>query len=424
MKKRRNVIRATVVAGMMGALICCAQPEEAAENIELQEVTRLLPQNAEKIQYSTKQSYQVVQDFAMSLFREKMNTPNVVLSPVSAYIALSMVGAGAEGATAEQFERIMGKQQDMLALSAKMTWELEREESQFVMALANSAWLDDEFTVNEEWTNKISGLQNIEAFQMDVSSQKAMSAMNQWIEEKTGGMIQQMLSQPMAANTRLVLFNTLYFHGEWRMKFMPQLTTQKTFYVSESENIQVPMMLQNTKNIMYMRNEELEGVLLPYQNDNAAFVAIRATKGDIRAILADLSFSELNHLINDAEYVSMNLELPKFEVTFDEELNDSLVQMGLTNVFNEERAELSGLGTSAYGYNLYVDTVRQKAVVKVDEDGTEAAIATEVAVADTTALIENPVEVIFDEPFFYMVIDMHSSLPLFIGIMDNPLVVE
>ena len=95
--------------------------------------------------------------------------------------------------------------------------------------------------------------------------------------------------------------------------------------------------------------------------------------------------------------------------------------MGLQTAFDEDNADFTDLGTNRQDGNLYIGLVRQKANIRLDEKGTEAAAATEVAMVEATSLdIEQPVNVTFDQPFLYMIMDMDNQIPLFIGIIDNP----
>ena len=119
---------------------------------------------------------------------------------------------------------------------------------------------------------------------------------------------------------------------------------------------------------------------------------------------------------------NINLKLPKFEVEFDKELNETLQNMGIKLAFDNEQADFTSIGFTDNGLPLYISLVRQKAVVKLDEEGTEAAAVTMVVMNEcaSTESTEKPIEVFFDEPFLYMIMDMESRTPLFMGVMDDP----
>lgn len=370
-------------------------------------------------------TYQPVRDFAFTLFKENRDETNPAVSPVSAYIALAMAGAGAEGNTRQQFYDVLGKEGQMSVLSDSMMNLLPQKTEVLTVELANSAWLDDEFTVADEWVGELVSLYDAQVFQTDVSTQTAMNAMNKWVEENTHGQIKQMIGQPFEKETRLVLFDTLYFDGKWQNPFMMETTYEEEFHVSDTETVQVPMMHQHNQFYECFENDYIKGIVMPYQDTKLAFVGILPQgNADIRERLT-LTAEGLSDIIGDRQSRSVFLKLPKFEVSFDWVLNDALIQMGLTDAFDKEKADFSGIGTTDTGYPIYISEVRQKAVVKVDEEGTEAAAATELVFAEATAMLpEEPLEMYFDKPFLYLIMDMDTELPLFMGIMDNPVAAE
>ena len=393
------------------------------ENVE--EVVELSKENSQDvvdIDYNIA-TYQPVQEFGFSLFKENIQETNPVLSPVSAYIALTMASEGAEGNTKQEFQNVLGAKEDMTVMSYSMMHTLPQDTESLTVELANSAWIDNEFTVKDEWIGKITSFYDAQAFQTDVSSVEAMNAINEWVESNTHELIQQMIEKPLEKETRMVLFNTLYFNGKWQNPFMLETTFEEEFHVSDSETIQVPMMHQYDENYEFFENDYLKGIVMPYRDGNLSFVAM-LPQGDrtIREVAANLSASGLSDILSERAYQIVNIKLPKFEVSFDKILNESLQDMGLVDAFDEEKADFSSIGTTDSGYPIYISLVRQKAVVKVDEEGTEAAAATEVAIMESAALLEEePIEMYFDQPFLYMIMDMETELPLFMGIMDNPM---
>lgn len=115
----------------------------------------------------------------------------------------------------------------------------------------------------------------------------------------------------------------------------------------------------------------------------------------------------------------IDLKLPKFEVVFDKMLNESLINMGLDKCFDMENADFTFMGKSQRGEKLYVKLMRQKSKIIVNEQGTEAAAVSELLGAPRAVLKTK--KLYFNEPFFYMIMDMNTEVPLFIGILDNPI---
>ncbi len=371
------------------------------------------------------ESNENIQNFSYSLLSQTLNDKNPVLSPLSAYLALSMVGCGADGATKDEFYEVLGA--DMMAISDDTMNRLPTKGDLLNISIANSVWIDDEFTVNDTWIGTIKSLMDAEAFQTDLSTAETMTHINRWIDTNTNGLIDKMLEKPLDSETRIALLNTVYFKGKWQFPFKFTDTYKETFYINRAQNTteQVDMMNMYLKEIAYLSNDFTEGVILPYQNnnnENLAFIALKPTdESSIRDVYHKLTKTVINDLIGNKQTRRVNLKLPKFEITFDIELNESLKNMGLQDCFDEVKANFNQMGQTKTGYNLYISLVRQKAKIIVDEEGTEAAAATEIAMAEGCCLIvDEPYDIFFNEPFLYMIMDMDQNIPLFLGILDTP----
>ncbi len=375
------------------------------------------------------ESYQNIQQFGYRLFSQQINSKNPVISPVSAYLALAMAGCGADGTTRGEFYNVLGN--DMLPLSDDMMNRFPETGDWMTLSIANSAWIDDKLVVEDLWLGTVKSLMDAEAVQAELSTVQTMNEINDWIDTKTNGLIHEMLTAPLELNTRLALFNTVYFQGKWKHPFEPQNTFKEAFYLQkgQEETVQADMMNMYRTELEYLSNDFMEGVILPYQqNDHdsggaLAFAALKPTgEEDVRDLYSRLTNKVVTDVISNKQTQTVNLKLPKFEVTFDEKLNESLINMGLTECFDEDKANFDQLGKTIRGDRIFINLVRQKAKIIVDEEGTEAAAATEVLMCDRGAIIETELkELYFNEPFIYMILDLETEIPLFIGILDNPL---
>lgn len=375
------------------------------------------------------ESYQNIQQFGYRLFSQHLNSKNPVLSPVSAYLALAIAGCGADGTTRDEFYDVLGK--DMMPLSDDMMNRFPQAGDLMKLSIANSAWIDDKFAVEDTWLGTVKSLMDAEVVQAELSTPQTMNEINDWIDTKTNGLIHDMLTEPLDEHTRLALFNTLYFKGKWEYFFEPQNTYKEAFYLQrgQEENVQADMMNMYLAELEYLSNDFMEGVILPYQqndssrNEALAFIALKPTGEEaVRDLYPRLTSKVITDAIANKQTYIVNLKLPKFEVTFDEKLNNSLINMGLTECFDEGKANFDQLGKTIDGDKLFINLVRQKAKIIVDEEGTEAAAATEVLMCERGALIETELkELYFNEPFIYIILDLETEIPLFIGILDNPL---
>ena len=434
--KKRSLLFIGLV--MMSLLAGCGQaveiPGNGEENGNAQtgsvtkqderevQATNLTKQNETDIciDYSI-ESYGSAQSFSYKLFEQNMNETNPVLSPMSAYLALTLTGAGAQGETLEEFQVVMGE--DLACIPNELMTRLPRDEEGMKIALANSAWVDSRLTPDTNWLTVADSIYKSEVYQTTLASEETMQDINTWIHQNTQGLIPQMLDKPLDEDARLALVNTIYFNGDWKQNFSANSTTQREF-TKEDGTVEMVEMMQNFgENQIYVKNDIAEGVILPYADDEMVFVALKPV-GDltVRNMYEQLTLEDINGFLQTETKTLCNLRLPKFEVEFSKMLNDSLISMGLEKAFQDGEADFSGLGTLDDGRNMYIDLVFQKAVVKVDEEGTEAAAATMVIMNCESAVeyVEPPVDIYFDEPFLYMIMDKESELPLFVGIMDNP----
>lgn len=369
--------------------------------------------------------FAAVQKFGLRLLEEQFEETNPVISPVSAYIALAMTGDGAEGNTRQQFLDLLGENGEMTLLSKEMLQHLSNQDVGLKVQLADSVWIDDEFEVYREWLANVESVYDAQVYQTDLKTDAVKGAMNEWISKQTNGQIKEMVENPFDPDVRLVLFNTVYFNGIWETEFKAMDTWDDYFHISRDELGKMPMMHQYGMHFDYLETLELEGCILPYENGAYAFVALipKDESLNIRLCLEKLNAEDMKLMIEHKENCMMDLRLPKYEVEYGKQLNDVLKNMGLIDAFDGEAADFSKMGKTMTGRPICIDEVVQKAVIRVDERGTEAVAATKVVMSEESAMepIEEPKKLYFNRPFFYMIMEMEQQIPLFMGIMDNPM---
>lgn len=371
--------------------------------------------------YAEKPEFSGAQQFGKTLLAKSFSKTNPVQSPVSAYLAMSLAGAGAKGQTAAEFDAVMGTGRQ--AAADQLMKRLPAEKEGTKVLLANSAWVDDRMNCEADWLSVAASSYQAQVYQTKLSAPETMGTINGWIEDNTRGLIKDFLKEPLSEDARLVLFNTLYFKGKWVMPFEKNSTWERTFTLEDGKERKIPMMSQYDEYMTYVSSKFCDGIVMTYQDSDLVFVALKPTNGQtVRQMYESLDMEQIGAMVDAGQEISVDLWLPKFEVTFDKELNEDLKEMGFSSAFDENLADFTGIGLTDNGLPLYISLVRQKAVFIVDEEGTEAAAVTEVAM-DECAAVENPVlpkEVHFDHPFLYMILDKEADMPLFMGIMDDP----
>lgn len=361
-----------------------------------------------------------LQEFSYELLALSLESENPVLSPVSAYLAIGIAGIGAEGETGQEFDRVLGS--NFKEYSDELMGSFTKDLEGLRVTIANSAWVDEELTPADGWMAGVKEFYHGEAFYRKLSTGDTMNAINGWIEEETNGLIKRFLTTPLSPDARLALLNTVYFNGKWEKPFKAGFTVEMEFTNAKQDVVKAEMMQLSMEELLYLKNDVAEGVSLPYQGGEYSFVALKPAEGlSVRGMYDKLSMEEIAGMLEDGESRMVNLRLPKFEITFDKILNEDLADMGLVKAFDPDGADFSGIGTTESGNPLYIDLVRQKALIRVDEEGTEAAAVTMVAMTNGAMMItEEPIDVFFEEPFLYMIVEDETKVPLFMGIMDDP----
>ncbi|MDE6674100.1 MAG: serpin family protein [Acetatifactor sp.] len=382
------------------------------------ELVQLLAEEGQGWNREDDSSCEALRAFSQQLMLENMDEENPLLSPVSAYLALGMVGMGAKGETLQEFQDMLGS--NMPAVSRRVMDRYPQDQEGMILTIANSVWVDQQLTPNGQWIADMEGIFKGKGYRGVLSSREIMEQINSWCDENTRGLIPKMLEEPLGKDACLALLDAIYFKGDWQIPFESMNTTQRPFTREDGTEKQVDTMSMWQTNQRYLHSSLGEGVLLPYQGGDFAYVAILPNEGtEVRELYRQLTPEALEELLASENRELCNLRLPKYEVSFDQVLNDSLQAMGLVRAFDGELADFSGL--TEQGDPLCISLVRQKAVFRLDEKGTEAAAVTMVVVNKCAAIVETqPRELYFDRPFVYMILDLETQVPLFVGIMDDP----
>ena len=332
---------------------------------------------------------------------------NVVASPYSAAVCLSMLAEGAEGTTREEFNSALGgimfKAED---LGANDTVTVES---------ANSIWVDDNFSIRNSYVDLLQ--KDFDAFitTQRFSDPATVKAINNWCLEHTEGKIGDMIDR-LSPGMVMVLVNALYFNAPWADGFDPELTSEEIFH-GRSRNSKVQMM-HRTGQYEYAKLYDTQLIKLPYQGDRySMYVALPPEGIDLDKVVPQIDEQKFNSALEMMHPARVKLSLPKFKVETSMLLNSALQNMGIRTAFTPA-ANFHGI--SAMG-PLVLDQVRQKCFVQVEEKGTEAAAVT-IAQIRLTSVRVNPDDMVVmnvDRPFVFMITDSYTGNILFAGKIVN-----
>lgn len=335
---------------------------------------------------------------------------NESYSPLSLYMALSMVAQGAKDTTLEEILTLLNaKDTAKLSREAMTLAMLNQEDEKGVLKIANSLWVDKAFDVNESYRKSLKKNYNAAAEKVNMRDKKDLARISKWIADRTNNLI-DITFDPSDSVVKLV--NTVYFKGLWENAFSEENTSLEPFYLKDKKEVMAPTMRQSLKGA-YMKNELFEGASLPFKDGSRLHILLPNQDKSTADIIANLK--NFDRYAEKAETYDINWQLPKFAFSSDYDCVNKLRKLGLEEVFTPV-ANLSGIGD-----NLMISGISQFNRIQIDEKGSEAASATIVDIKVTAMPPQDMKEVNFivDRPFVFL-LETKDGLPLFIGQVSNP----
>lgn len=344
--------------------------------------------------------------FALSFFKNVNATAdpdeNIVVSPYSAGVALSMLTQGAEGQTRVELDNALN--------GCDFKAESFGAGDTVVVRSANSLWIDDDFSVRNHYVNMLEKDYDALATTLNFSDPATAHAINNWCSEHTDGKVNEVIKQ-LPSNIVMMLANAVYFKAPWLDQFNERATRDEVFH-GQSGDRNVRMMNRKGR-YAYAEYQGAQMIELPYEGGRYSMYLILPP--------ADMKMKNIGTYLNQSVFESavkmlapaeVRFSLPKMKLETSLNLNNTLKSMGVVTAFGSA-ADFKGI--SAMG-PLSLGDVAQKCYIDVTESGTEAAAVTTVSIALTSARPEMNVKVMkVDRPFLFMIADKESDIILFAG---------
>lgn len=370
---------------------------------------------------------QDINDFAFNALRTlaaRNDGSSLVFSPVSAASVLAMLNDGAAGQTRQELLSVLGfGQASTKALNEyflKLLVTAPEADPTTTLHLANAVFADKDCIFRQSFIEDMNQFYHAESAALDFASPAAVEYINSWCERQTEGLIPVFLNA-LSPDFRSILLNAMYFRGKWVTPFISKSTSSRTFYLEDGTEKEVDMMYNDKweGNLnRYCETDSFQAVRMAYGQGSYAMTVILpkkdvATVSDILGRLNAGSWQELgSRLKRPSELLSIGL--PRFTITTSdaaENLSGVLQSMGAATLFSSS-AELPGI---LEGINLPVSEIKQKAIIRVTEEGTEAAVVT-----GSLILIDDPDEPVIiyfraDHPFVYVISDVNTGVVYFAG---------
>ena len=358
--------------------------------------------------------------FALDIFKKVIEnsseTENIIISPLSISSALSMTLNGANGSTRDAMLdalRMKGLTSDAINSSYKdLTSALLGIDQRVQISVANSVWTANNFVVKKPFINILTQYYAAESKSFDQTDPLVPKQVNSWIENKTNGLIKNMLDQ-LDKNTVMLLINAIYFKGKWTSKFDAEKTTLGSFIKPDGKSTQVSMMEQ-TSDFKVYGGEGFTLAEFPYGQSNFVMdVILPAGNNGIKNLLPLITDLNLKGWLGQMSKRKTDLTFPKFKYGFKKELKDILTDMGMGIAFTD-KADFSNISD----ISLLVSLVLHQAFIETNEDGTEAAAATIVGISTTS--MPQTYSLNIDHSFLYIIRETTTNSILFMGRVADP----
>ena len=342
---------------------------------------------------------------------------NWFVSPVSLQYLLGLVLDGAEGATADEICQTLGypagQSEAVDAYCRKMLSELPNLDKKTKLTLANAIFFNDKMTIKVPYKKRVEKFYDAEVESLDFyQKQGTLRTINGWCNRQTNGLIPAVLDD-VSPDMFAYLLNALYFKGTWMYPFNKRYTQDRTFTLESGQKKEIPMMIKERK-YGYGENDVFQRVVLPYGNGSYSMIVLLPKKGHTVAdVIASVNGENWKDIHSRWGYGTLiNVWLPPFESKYHIQLNDILCDMGMPRSFGPA-AQFKPMSDDA----LWLSFVQQDAVIKVDEEGTEAAAITSAGMLGATAIPEPPRVIDFhcDHPFLYLITENSTGTILFAG---------
>ncbi len=376
----------------------------------------------------TEKSAQLIEadnTFGLELFQKinkaEKNADNLMVSPLSVSLALAMTYNGADADTKTAMEKtlkVYGLTTDEINKTYQtLVSELKSADKDVLIEIANAIFYRKTFTVEDNFITLNKTFYNAEVSPLDFSSASALKTINDWVSGKTRGKIPTIIDQIKPSDVMLLL-NAIYFNGIWKTKFDKNGTHNLPFYVKPGTGIEVPTMnLENT--VEYTSNSLFSAVRLPYGTGQYSMVVLlpvqNKTSEDLIQALTITSWKEWMNSFAQKEHVV--IAMPRFKFAYEADLNTVLSDMGMSIAFNAGKASFKGISKTQ---DLYIDKVKHKTYVDVNESGTEAAAVTSVMVGVTSVDPTPKTYFTVNKPFLFAITEKVTGAILFIGEVTKP----
>lgn len=359
-------------------------------------------------------------DLGFRLLRELLKAggdQNLIVSPFGLSLALAVLCNGAGGNTRQALRDVLGARDlddaDLNAGYLSLRRILKDHSADFLLNVASAIWIQEGLKFDASFVNTVRQYYEAEMASLDFGNPTTINTINQWAQQQSAGKINSIVeSDDISSATDLILATIAYFKGSWANPFDRALTHEAPFHLANGQSKTVPMMRQEGS-FKFYETPQFQAVRLPYDNERLSMYLFLPTQVSSPAALLKSTDNEVfKGWATSMKKKRLSLYLPRFELHFEAEIKRYLTAMGLGVLFGVQ-ADFSPMGLGGQ----FVEKLKLKAMIEVNEEGTEAAAA-------NTAILGRglapSLSIVFDRPFLWAIVDDVSQLHIFAGQVMKP----
>ena len=352
-------------------------------------------------------------DFLKAVCASESYDENVVVSPLSAQMLLSMMANVTDASSTAEITRALGCDDvsSLNSFNGKCLRVLPHVDASTKIALANSVWFHNAYTMNQAFVATANDFYDMEVFGRDFDvAGPVVDEVNGWCNKKTSGLIPNIINGLDGVS---IMINALYFKGEWANPFDEAETEMKDF--NGQAGVAKVKMMHKKGMQHYAVNNDYEAVKLEFGNGAVSIAFVLPEEGkDMDVFMKGFDYvafknERYSDRVIDLSLVKCNLAPGKFD------LQTALMSLGVNGVFAPGQISLCEEALDGQ-FRIY-----QKSAVEFSEKGAEGASVTwntEVIAPGAGDVAEVPV-VTFDRPYLFFITEAQTGVCLMAGRVMN-----
>ncbi|XP_057588405.1 plasma serine protease inhibitor [Hippopotamus amphibius kiboko] len=345
---------------------------------------------------------------------------NIFFSPLSISVSLAMLSLGARSNTKAQILEGLGlnpqegREEELHSASQWLLRELQQPRDSLQLSFGNALFTKPTMPIQEAFLGAMRTLYLADTFPTDFEDPEgAQKQINDYVTKQTKGKIVDLV-KGLDGTEVMVMVNYIFFKAKWETSFNLKSTHEQDFHVTSETVVRVPMMKQEDQFYYLLdRNLSCRVVGVPYQGNATAFF-ILPREGEMGQVENGLKEKTVRKWLKMSVKRQLELYLPKFSIEGSYQLEKVLPKLGIRDVFTSQ-ADLTGVSNHS---GIQVSEMVHKAVVEVDESGTQAAAATGTIFMFRSARI-NSQRIVFNRPFLMLIVENGKHI-LFLGKVTRP----